>query len=415
MEPNQPPPAAEVPIRKRTLVKAIRTVLGSFCVRVFVFIVIGIYVGEAVEQTEFWLDARYRIFQGLQRVMPRGADVQRTVMVMIGDQEYYRPDGELQRRSPIRRDYLGKLVDQAAAAGAAVIALDFTLSSPDPGGNPVELPQYTEETKQLVEAIKRAANNNRRVVLTQTVRQEGENSGQETYVPESDIYGPDLAKLPNISSGFHVLPDDIRNLPLALRSADGDLLESFSLKIARADDAAVAKALTNLTDVRYAGFIPQSEYPSLSADELLNGSDKTRLIANRVVIISGAWHQFGINRGPVVTAWDTPVGSIPGAYIHANYFESLFDKRFYRVWGGWPKHLAEAFLALLVAVALHAKSSSRSKRAAIIASPYLAIVVITYVSLINFGWFFDPFIPVLSVTGHGIVETIWENRRSSET
>ena len=383
-----------------------RTLLSNYWFRTVLIIAAGVLIARKVDDTDVWLNTRYHIFQGLQWFSPRGADVQRTAMVIIGDEEYYKPDGELQRRVPLRRDYLAKLVDKAVAANAAVIALDFTLSSPDPKGNPVELPQYQSETTQLVEAIKRAAGAGKKVVLTRTINQVSHEEGKETYELESDIYGSDVAQWNNVSTGYHVLPDDVRNLPLAVRSADGRLLESFCLAIARADNAASVKKLGDLTAIRYASFIPQDDFPKLSADELLNGSPKTSDLANRVTIISGAWHQFGPNRGPVVSAWDTPVGSIPGAFIHANYFESLFDKRFYRVWEGWPKYTAESILALLVALPFGVKFRSRIRRALVIAAPYFAILLITYISLISFAWFFDPFIPVLSVSAHGVVEQI---------
>ena len=371
-------------------------------------------MAHKAEDTEAWLSTRYQIFQWVQWLSPRGADVQRSVMVIIGDDEYYRSDGELQRRSPIRRDYLAKLVDAAAAANAGVIALDFTFSSPDPKGNPVELPQYQPETAKLIEAIKRAASAGKKVVLTRTIHEVSHEEGKWTYELESDIYGPEVSQWENVSTGYHVLPDDIRKLPLAVRSADGGLLESFCLAIARADNAASTKKLNDLTAVRYAGFIPEDEFPNkLSADELINGSPKNSFLANRVAIISGAWHQFGFGRGPIVSAWDTPVGSLPGAYIHANYFESLFDKRFYRVWEDWPKYIAEIILALIVALAFGIKFRSRTKRVLVIAAPYFAIVLITYVSLISFAWFFDPFIPVLSVSAHGVVEQIMHWRTAA--
>ncbi|HJP90827.1 MAG TPA: CHASE2 domain-containing protein [Pyrinomonadaceae bacterium] len=384
----------------------LRRLLSNYWFRTVLIIASGIFIAHKTEDTDAWLNTRYQVFRWLQFLSPRSADVQRTVMIMIGDEEYYRSDGELQRRVPLRRDYLAKLVDAAAAANAGVIALDFTFSSPNPKGNPVELPPYQSETAQLIEAIRRAASAGKKVILTRTIHQVSQEEGKETYETESDIYGSEVNQWENVSTGYHVLPDDVRTLPLAVRSADGGLLESFCLAIARADNAASIKKLNDLTAVRYASFIPADEFSRLSADELLSGSPKNSILANRVAIISGAWHQFGFGRGPIVSAWNTPVGSLPGAYIHANYFESLFDKRFYRVWEDWPKYIAETILALIVALAFGVKFRSRTKRALVIAAPYIAILLITYISLLSFAWFFDPFIPVLSVSAHGVAEQI---------
>src|SRR4051794_2781791 len=101
----------------------LRTLLSNYWVRTALIIVLGIFIAHKAEDTDAWLNTRYHLFQWLQWLSPRGADVQRTVMVMIGDEEYYRPDGELKRRVPLRRDYVAKLVDAAVAANAGVIVL----------------------------------------------------------------------------------------------------------------------------------------------------------------------------------------------------------------------------------------------------------------------------------------------------
>jgi CHASE2 domain-containing sensor protein len=366
----------------------------------------GIWLSGILDHQEAWVGARYRLFQVLQYLSPRGADAQRTTMVLIGDDEYWKADGPLQGRVPINREYLASLVDAAVKANAAVIALDFTLSSPDPYGNPIESPQFQGETSKLIDAIWNATRANKQVVLTRTINEAGIVDGKKTYDFESDIYGSNVPHWQNVRTGYHVLPDDVRNLPLVLSTPRGELIESFSLAIARADNARSLKSLSDLKAKRYAGFLPPEDFDQVTADELLNGSPRTSLLSSKVVIISGKWHQFSRNRGPVVGAWDTPVGNIPGALIHANYFEALFDKRMYRIWEGWRLKVIEFVLAAMVAIPFGVSIRSRKKKVLALIAPYMLILIVAYFSLINFGWFFDPVIPVVMLTLHGFVELV---------
>jgi CHASE2 domain-containing sensor protein len=395
------------------------SLLANYWVRVILITLLGIWIGAKLDDKDAWIGIRYQIFRVMLYLSPREEDVQRTALVFIGDDEYYKPDGELQNRRPINRRYLAKLVNAASQANAAVIALDFSFNSPNPQGNPPENPQYQPETAELVNAIWNASNSGKKIVLTRTITEISNEEGDKTYEFESDIYGPNVLHWNNVWAGYHVLPDDVRNLPLVVRTPGGNLIESFCLAIARADNAPRLRTLSNLRATYYAGFLRREKFDDiLSANELLNGDPRqTAKLANRVVILSGEWHEFSNGRGPVVAAWETPVGSLPGALIHANYFEALYDKRFYRVWEGWPIKIAEGLLALLVAVPFGIRFESGTKKALAIAALYVLILVVAYVSLINLGWFFDPFIPILMVTLHGAFEQImhWREEAARKT
>lgn len=93
-------------------------------------VVLGVWLGRWLEQQEFALDLRHKASHLMQQ-SPRGAFVQRMVVVLIGDEEYWK--GELARRAPIKRDYLAKPVKQLDIADPALIALDFDLRSQTPG------------------------------------------------------------------------------------------------------------------------------------------------------------------------------------------------------------------------------------------------------------------------------------------
>lgn len=381
----------------------------KYWVRVFIVTCLGIYGSEKLHDTDFWLNARYKIFQSLQYLSPRSSDPKRTVLVIIGDDEYYGP--ELKGRSPIRRDYLARIVDSLSAANAAVIALDFNFCSPSPTGDPVEEDEYYPETKKLREAIFNASAAGRKVVVTKSLGQ----GADDLYFEVSDVYGTDLGSWRNVRTGFDVLPDDVRNLPLAIKNVKGGLLESFALAIARSENASSLNNIPDFTARYYAGFLPPEKFTpaSLSSSEFLSG--KTDLVANKVVFVSGAWHEFSKGSGPVVTSWDSPVGHIPGVLFHANYFEALFDSRFYRIWEGWPMIATEFVLSFMVALPFYLVITSRHWKLILYLLPYVVILAISYVSLINFGWFFDPLIPILAVGAHGILEQVhrWRSRAKS--
>lgn len=383
--------------------------LKNYWVRVVIIAIIGIGLGEKADDTELWIGYRYHVYQLLQNLSPRRPHPQRTVLVLVGDNEYW-SGKDLQARVPIKRDYLARLVDEAAAANAAVIALDFDLRSPSPEGNPLEFPEYQKETDALLLAIQKAATSGKKIVLTKTV---GE-VGPDAIGTESDIYGREDPGWENVSTGYHVLPDDTRLLPLALKINTGRAIDSFCLAIARSENTPTLSDISDFGAKFYAGFIRPDQFSRLTADELLNHDQKTKILANRVVMISGDWHSLGPNRGPVVNSYETPVGVLPGVIIHANYFEALWDARFYRVWEGWYTRILEFLLALLVAMPFAMKITPKLKKLTVVVAPYLLIFVISYVSLINFGWFFDPVIPVLSVTAHGILETVlhWKEAAS---
>jgi CHASE2 domain-containing sensor protein len=380
----------------------------NYWVRVVIIAIVGIVAGEKLNDTELWIGYRYHVYQLLQNLSPRKPHPQRTVLVLIGDNEYY-SGPELQFRKPIKRDYLARLVDEASAANAAVIALDFDLRSPAPEGNPLESPAYQKETDTLLLAIQNAAASGKKIVLTKTI---GEAS-PGVLRTESDIYAREDPGWENVTTGYHVLPDDTRTLPLALKTNTGRSVDSFCLAIARAEGAPTLSDISDFEAKFYAGFIPPERFPRLSANELLNHDPKARILANKVVMISGDWHSLAQNQGPVVNSYETPVGVLPGVMIHANYFEALSDSRFYQVWEGWYTRILEFLLALLVAVPFAMNIQPKIRKLALIIAPYLLIVVISYVSLINFGWFFDPFIPVLSVTAHGILETVMRWREGA--
>lgn len=393
-----------VPIRKKLTATfgVLRTLTASrkmYWVAAALFAALGIFFGDKLNENLTWIDSRYAVYQYLQyRLSPRKPHPQRTILVLITDDEYWK--GSLDGRAPIKRDYLADLIEKIAAADPAVIALDFDFRSPAPDGTPLEFPAYQTETDQLVQSIKNVASSGKKIVLTKSLGIEDNN-----LVVDSDIYGDHLSDSENVTTGFHVLSDDVRVLPLTVDLGTGKTMDSFCLALAKADNVPSLKDISDFEATYYAGFIPADEYPKLTANQVLNHAPEVRMLAHKVVIVSGIWHLMAYNRGDVTNSYPTPSGMIPGSVIHANYFEALLDSRFYRVWEGWYGRLFEFILALQVALAFHL-ILPWWKKTAMITLTYVAVVLISYVSLINFGWFFDPLIPVVMVTAHGIVEQV---------
>jgi hypothetical protein len=64
--------------------------LRSYWVRVIAVAAIGVFVSSYLDKTHAPLNVRYHISEFLQGLNPRGEDAQRTVLVVITDQEYWK-------------------------------------------------------------------------------------------------------------------------------------------------------------------------------------------------------------------------------------------------------------------------------------------------------------------------------------
>ena len=126
---------------------------------------------------------RELFFQTLAEWVPRPTEPRYTRLVLIEDDEYWK--GELAGRRPIKRRYLAKLVADLAQANAHVIALDFDVRLPDPSSLAIP-PDYVEETKVLIDAIKKAAASGVKIVLATPVSRKTRESTE--YRRDSDIY-----------------------------------------------------------------------------------------------------------------------------------------------------------------------------------------------------------------------------------
>jgi CHASE2 domain-containing sensor protein len=367
------------------------------------------YVYEELHLT----NARSYFFQRLLEWGPRPVEPKFVTVLLIEDEEYWK--GDLAGRRPIKRDYVAKLVDNLVLANARVIALDFDTRLPDP--HQMIIPKdYREETAALVQAIERAAQHGKKVILAAPISY----NAQGLYQRDADVYQAnhlcenedEKAWRKNITCGYIALPDDPLIIPSRLPMAESDDLDSFALAVARATQPELITRLLKRTDnhARYANFISQATFKSfnaeLSAGALLNGSVDADLLDSRSVIVGAHWSRDAAGRGPRVDLHWTPVGFIVGAELHANFAEALLDARVFRSTPEWILKAIEIGFSLLAAVAFAAFAGVRGKIASI--SVALAFLfVLQWLMLHGFGIFLDVFVPLVGLGLHSVYERLW--------
>jgi CHASE2 domain-containing sensor protein len=370
-------------------------------------IALGTGIGYLLSKEDAWISLRYSIYQSLEGARPIQPYAQRTSLIVIGDAEYWK--GELARRVPIKRSYLAKLVQALDPADPAVIALDFDLSSPIPDGSLVEHPDYEAETKQFIDVLN-TIGRRRAIILPTTIGTDDHGD----YDLESDIFHDLDLRGTMITRGYIALPDDLRQVPLSLPiqggpKVGGTYLDSFAEAIVRAYNRnSLQHLLGNQKDLLvYGSYLRTDDFNVLQAGDVLT-SDPDALksqLAHRIVIVGGGWHTYAYERGAQIDTYFTPVGWIPGVFIHANYVEALLDSRIYKPLGEIIGIAIEALLALFVAM-VFALEIAGWRKSLIIASLGLSLMVLTYVLWQNLGLFFDFFIPTLLVTGHFAFEQV---------
>lgn len=375
-------------------------------------IAIGTFIGHEIGEKRLWTDVRYRIYQetlALTRI--RGPLYpKRTALVLIQDDEYWK--GELAGRAPIRRDYLGRLVEKLDAADAAVIALDFDLRSPAPDGSMVEHPAYVGETACLREALKCAAKH-RPVVLPAAVGFDADGA----YVEQSSIFSGFDFDSDQVSRGYIQLPYDLRRVPVALELADGHLLDSFALSMVGAVDPTAHQRVTErnsdalpfgsyMTEREFAGTAPTDVRLFSSADVLsADVAELRRSLGHKIVVVGANWSRDGYATGSRIDLHPTPAGRMPGAMIHANYVEAILNERTYQPLSDKLVLAFEILLVLAVGIVLALNLGALRKTATIVGLSVFLILT-SYFFLQNLGVFFDFFVPVVVLAGHVAVEKV---------
>lgn len=370
---------------------------------------LGLWVSHLLEEQQAWMNARYSLYQWIQRLTLFGRDpvVRSTVLVLIGDEEYWK--GPLARRVPIKRDYLADLVRQVDLAEPAVIAIDFNLRSPVPGGS--EHPAYQEETRKFLETVNEVATR-RPVVLPRTI-------GYETgYMFDGDIHdGFPWSSPSHLKFGYIALPFDKRRIPVSLNLKDGSRIDSFPLAIALAFHARSVQVHHRTGALPFGSYLPLDQFEQHRASEVLAFDVKVlkEYLGRKIVIIGGAWHATAYARGPQIDGYLTPVGRMPGAFIHANYVEALLDRRAASPVSERVAATIELSL-ILAAMVVFAVQNAWYWRLLAVVAVCVTPFVLSYFFLQNVGLYFDAVVPIVMVGAHSILDEAreWRIRRHVE-
>jgi len=378
-------------LQKKSLAYWIRLVIAVVIVQLFV---------AWADNKGYITGYRYAFHRLLQKASPNKPVDQNTVVITIDDDEYWK--GGLQGRVPIKRDYLARLIETLDAADAKVIAVDFDLRSPDPDGNPAESADYLGETKKLLETIKSVAAR-RPIVLPRTI---GKENGE--YVTNSDIYDGYDFQSQNVFKGYIALTVFHLEVPLTLKLRGDVPLDSFSMAVARAYRSKALKALPQ-ADHAYASFIGEDGFDHKTAHDVL-AADPNVLrqdLGCRVVIIGGGWSKWAYGVGPRIDLHETPMGWMPGAYLHANYVEAILGAWTYPPFGKLAVKAIEWLVVVGMALGF-AVVDSPGWKIGVVPVSWLLLGLFSYFSFINLGIVFDLFVPALSVTVHWLFEHFWE-------
>lgn len=211
-----------------------------------VAILLGMLVTDVLSSRAIALRPRYALHQAIAKLNP--FEPQRRVEVVhIGDEEYWAE--ELARRTPLRRDYLGRLLCAVAAANPAVIAADFDMRSPDVTGRVRYLNAYADETRLLLHSIAAVATRVPIVLTTATGRNREGGLRIESSVWDGFDFGeaaasgavhraencePPSDAPPQVSAGYIALLHDVRFVPGRKPLARGGNVDSFSRVIVEA-------------------------------------------------------------------------------------------------------------------------------------------------------------------------------------
>jgi CHASE2 domain-containing sensor protein len=346
---------------------------------------------------------RYQLYQyQTKSIRPRSYD-QRTVIVLVGDDEYWR--GELARRAPIKRDYLAKLVRALDTYDPAIIALDFDLRSPTPNGEPRDNADYAPETELFLQAV-RDVSHKRPVILPKTIGLTG-----KSYFPESDVSDGYDFQGGTVLRGYISLPYDKREVPLTLPVQGLGELDSFAQAVVKADNR---KALEGIGVPSYSlpfgTFMSPESFSVVYAKDILECvPSSVNQLPHKVALVGAGWSRLAFGRGGKADSYLTPVGTIGGVFLHANYVEALLSEHIYKPWGERAALILDIVLAGLIAI-IFALEINIWWKLVIAGSLSLLLVLFSYVSLQNLGAFFDFFVPSILVLLHAAFERVREWR-----
>jgi CHASE2 domain-containing sensor protein len=395
----------------RATLRELREKGGRYWLTVLLLLVAGVWVGHWLGEQNLWIELRYRIYPAFQALTPEDEYPRRTALVVIDDDDYWK--GELAGRSPLKRDYLARLVRALDAADPRVIALDIDLRSPLPREGTEELPEYRAETEELLAAIKDVSHRRPVVLASFLADEEGGYALAPSVYDRYDFAGGRVLK------GFTALPRDLRQVAVYAGLKGGARADSFAAAVVRPLDERALGHEGGEGELPYGTYYHTKDFPRRSARQIIQG-DPAALkeeLGDKIILVGGGWHQSfyrgeesgGEGDEDRVDRYFTPVGYIQGVYIHANYVEALLNHRVRKpLWGGVAA-LIDVLCSVIMAVIFALELPIRSKLVRVLVL-CLLLVVLSYFLWQNLGFFFDFFIPVVLLGAHALLEEWRESR-----
>jgi CHASE2 domain-containing sensor protein len=169
-------------------------------------------------------------------------------------------------------------------------------------------------------------------------------------------------------------------------------------------DPVIAKAMAD-NEFVYGGFLTDAawEHDRVTAKQFLLGDQQAlEKCRNRVVIFGGTWHAYGKGRGATADQHSSPLGPLPGLYLHANYVEALLRDDF-------RPAVSEKFAVLIdlgIAVFflwLFRSAKKRVMRVGVLLT-FVFLILAVYLGFTALGKYLDFITPVSLVIVHLLVE-----------
>jgi len=350
------------------------------------------------------------------------------VLVHIDDRAFR----NLGEKQPLPRSYLASIIEVLAKSGAKVIAMDIEL----------KVKTNPREDELLLKAIQAASENGvTKVVPVYVIRPEKEDDNGKVLYSRTSFFSPKLDPV----TGFANAPIDpdgfVRQMPLAVRGADGKVLPSLALAVlaryAGYDSARLEEALNqeeeialllpewdkfqgrllpqvtplsfrfdDIWKINFAGAqgsfmaIPSDPVASLSKQNLSLAADNP--FRGKIVLIGAT---FGESRD----FFPTPQGLMSGVEIHANIIHTILSRSQIL-----PAHRLVALslslvFALVVSLFLSFFRPVTVTIFGLLAIPLL-LVPLSYLAFARLGIWVDFVTPLLAIRFGGLVGDLLERR-----
>lgn len=404
-------------MRQRVSVRSrLRTILRTcarkgvrYWVLAAAFAVAGGFASHALDGVTAWRQLKYDAYILVQNMRGGPRRVPQVVLVAIDDAEYYGP--ELAGRKPLKRDYLARLVTRIAAARPRLVALDVDFRSPAPDGNAADFDDYRAEDEALVTALCAAQAETRLVISTAVYADAATPAVAEPNVYDG-VHGPCGIPGGRIAAGYLALPVDLRRVPLSVRLKDGSLVDSFALAIARVLAPQQYPDAIELERLPFGRFYGPAEFTRIEAGAVLAGTADARL-EDRIVLVYGDWHVLAKDRGsPMIDTFTTPIGTVGGAFVHANLVETLLAAEYTAASPDFVAFLLEGAVALWLAVAF-AFPTTLLRKLGYLGGTAAVLFVAAWLSFQVFAVFFDILPLLAAMYLHAVADQVNEWREAA--